>query len=1065
MNITPSISNTINPKNETLLQLQKQLQQQQINQQKLQKLQQSQQQLQQLQNQFRKQQQLQQLKKYQQQIYQQQLQLQRALQGNNLIPARTVSALPYNKSDIAKNILLLQQQQEQIKNNLSSLISLQANSGTLSDESLLALQQQQKQQQQLVDQITNEALGVNSMNEFNTNSGLPSSLTNDPTTNSNLLNLQQLNNSTNNSYPLATTTQRKLNFGTSSGNVNIIPGQIGLAHQNSNNSLQSQLSDKDLIRLNNTANNLSNENVLNLQSQSSQLAANLSTESLLSLHQQGNISNEDLLTLQNNISNDDLLTLQSTTPNISNEDLLTLQENLSQEDILSLHNNLSNENILALQQQQQQISNIQPGNDLLPLGNADNENLLNFRREGTFQSNLSNENLYSIQQEALPTVSLSNENLLQLNQTNKFTANQNLLGKITNEELLTLQRQNNNFSAEDLLILQNANNSSSNLNLINQKLSLSNPDLSEKNLLLQQNENATKNNLLTLQKQEYQKLYKMQLRQRMAQQETLKSIYTSMNKANPNPTPTPTPTPNPNSNPNLNTNTNTNHQQTSIDNTSPIERSITLPNQQLFPQVLPHQNSINSMKSDFVKALPRNNSELMNYRDLNDTSFISIEDDSETNTLYSLSTLTMNDSSSSLHSKPSVDSRSTLFLRVPSLQNSFNPLSHTSSLNSIQSASTQATKLSKSTLNIPTQKGSINKSVANAYPELTGDFGLHVNPLRMAQLDDTNNEFIKKEDLYNNFNEKLSLKEISKFKSTTNPNSVNTIKPMKDEFIHSTADMGMEVDIKNSSATNIMNESLDINPSLVSYSSTTKSSFGIQQNSSQLTNIPNKPSNALNELQTKSSVGNLNININLNTNDSNQNKLPTLSENSINISNNPTDPDSVNSILSPAQKLFPSLSNKSSDSSNNKAFPLPDRTSSAFISLDDIILKNNFNFDSYYSFNNAKSSTTNKLNAAAAAGTTGKSIMKMEDSIDFKNIPMDTGSTKDNDSDSNMSITEEGQSSTTAIANSQPNSKISSTTNNFNNQIPTPSQSSSTYGVPPTSKLLPSSDLMDTDEG
>jgi exonuclease VII large subunit len=84
-NANPSISNAINTKNETLLQLQKQLQQEQINQQKLQKLQQSQQQLQQLQNQLRKQQQFQQLKKYQQQIYQQQLQLQRAIQSDNLI--------------------------------------------------------------------------------------------------------------------------------------------------------------------------------------------------------------------------------------------------------------------------------------------------------------------------------------------------------------------------------------------------------------------------------------------------------------------------------------------------------------------------------------------------------------------------------------------------------------------------------------------------------------------------------------------------------------------------------------------------------------------------------------------------------------------------------------------------------------------------------------------------------------------------------------------------------------------------------------------------------------------
>jgi len=221
---SPSINipNTQVSKNETLLKYQ----------QKIQELQQHQQQIHQLQNQLRKQQQIQQLKKYQQQIYQQQLQLQRALQNDSILPPRTVSAIPYaNKSDIAKDILILQQQQEQIKNNLSSLINIQSNSntGTLSEENFLALQQQQQRQQRIIDQITNETM-------------LSPALTDD----TNLLNLHQLNTSSKLPSYALTSSQRKLSID-STGNV--LPNQLGLSHRSSSNSLQSQLSDKEFIKI------------------------------------------------------------------------------------------------------------------------------------------------------------------------------------------------------------------------------------------------------------------------------------------------------------------------------------------------------------------------------------------------------------------------------------------------------------------------------------------------------------------------------------------------------------------------------------------------------------------------------------------------------------------------------------------------------------------------------------------------------------------------------------------------------------------------------------------------
>jgi len=1039
LNTSHTISNSQISKNE-ILQLQKQLQQQQINQQKLQKLQQNQQQLQQLENQLRMQQQLQQLqqlKKYQQQIYQQQLQLQQVLQNGDLIPARTVSSLSLaNRNNIAKEFLILQKQQEQIQNTLSSLINIQASSGALPEESLLALQQQQQQQQRqqqhLLNQITNETLlsqnitktKINSISGLNSNNpNLLNPLNNpgnpDDSTNTNLLNLQQINSTTLPSSFALNSSQRKLSMG-NTGNINTLSGQLGLTHQSSANSLQSQLSDKNILRLNN--NNLSNEDILKIQSQANQLPTNISTDSLLSLQQQGSVSNEDLLTLQNNISNEDLLTLRSTTPNISNEDLLTLQENLSNEDILSIHNNLSNENILAVPPS--------TGNGLLPLSNTSQENILNLRQR-PFQSNLlnetiqtaqptnlSNEDLYSLQpQNSLPS-SLSAENLLQLG----TKTNTNLLGKITKDELIALQ--NNNLSNENLLALQAANNSSTELNLLNQKpLSISNPDLSEKNLKqLLQSQSAN----FALQKQEYQKFYKLQLRQQLAQQEQLKSIYNNLSKADPS--------------------------STSSTNSNSIERSMTLPNQNLFPPIVAHQNSINSMKSaDFIKSLSRNNSEWMNYRDINDAaSFISMEDDSETNTLYSLETLTMNDSTSSLQSKPSVDSRSTLFLRVPSLQGSYNPMSHANSINSVHSGSTQATKISAPSLNLASQKAGLNEAgatIGGSYPRISRNYAIRVNPLTMTELqalsvNDPKKEFTPKEELYNNFNEKLTLKDISKFEST--PPAHTEIKPIKDEFIHSTADIGMEVDTKNGVVD--MNSPININPNTLSnYPLMSKSSINIQDSSS----LSSKNTTIQQNLSSTKDPLNLSMNIN------DTSELTELSNTHGNVNINSTpNPEAVNTILSPAQKLFPSLSSKKSNPSNN-AFPLPRRTSSTMISLDDIIL-NNFDFDSYYKYGSVKSSN-DKMNTSGL----NEPQLKSENSVDtLKGIIDTNGGVKDNDSDSNMSITEEGNQPRNQP---QPSSSVYAPQQSQNQ--PQPSSSVYVPQQPQMSNKYISSDMMDTDEG
>jgi len=767
------------------------------------------------------------------------------------------------------------------------------------------------------------------------------------------------------------------------------------------------------------SNNISNEDVLSLHSQSTQFSTNLSTESLLqsqnpqlpsnistesilSLHRQGNLSNEDILTLQNNISNEDLLTLQNAN-NISNEDLLTLQENLSNEDILSIQNNISNENILSLPQQS---SNVSSGNNLLPMGNNVDDSLLNYR-QGTFQSNLSsssllseqtnlsNENLYALQQRqraaSLPMAKLSNENLLQLGQQTK--TNQDLLRQVTNEALLPFQ--SSNLSSDSLLTLQVANNSSSDLNLLNKKpLSLSNPDLSEKKLhQLIQNQNGTlsKKDLMTLQNQEYQKLL---LRQQLAQQEQLNSLYKA-NSQQPSP---------------------------SSSNFNSIERTMTLPTQNIFSSIVP-QNSIKSIKSEYVNALSRNNSEFMNYRDLNDAaSFISMEDDSETNTLYSLETLTMNDSTSSLHSKPSIDSRSTLFLKVPSIQGSYNPMSRTNSLNSVQSGSTQATKYSAASLNIPSQKNGINDVGGAPYPRISSAT-VRVNPLAISHLNalsanDPNNDFFPKEDLYNNFSEKLSLKEISKFEAT-NPVGANIKPVIKDEFIHSTADMDMEIDTKN-----------DINSNNSNNNSTT--------NHSSISNGQNN-NNDLHQSQPQSQS---------------QGKLNGLSDGNVNINiNNIPNPDAVNTILSPAQKLFPSLSNKKSNSTN-QAFPLPNRTTSTLISLDDFILKNNIDFDSYLNYGSLKSSP-NKID------TTVK-VEGSEGMVDHtKTLPMTTMNTdsKDNEPDTYMSIAEEGNSNSALSTSTKIN------TANFNSQLS--SQSASAFAAAPstTSSKLMSSDMMDTDDG
>jgi len=985
---SPSINipNTQVSKNETLLKYQ----------QKIQELQQHSQQLYQLQNQLRKQQQIEHLKKYQQQIYQQKLQLQRALQNDSILPPRTVSAIPYsNKSDIAKDILILQQQQEQINNNLSSLINIQSNSntGTLSEENFLALQQQQQRQQRIIDQITNETM-------------LSPALTDDPSTN--LLNFQQLNTSSKLPSYALTSSQRKLSID-STGKV--LPNQLGLSHRSSSNSLQSQLSDKSLLRLN--SNNISNEDVLSLHSQSTQLSTNLSTESLLqsqnpqlrsnistesilSLHRQGNLSNEDILTLQNNISNEDLLTLQTAT-NISNEDLLTLQENLSNEDILSIQNNISNENILSLPQQS---SNVSSGNNLLSMGNNNVDDGLINLRQGTFQNNLSNssllseqtnlsnENLYALQQRqraaSLPMAKLSNENLLQLGQQSK--ANQDLLRQVTNEGSLPFQ--SGNLSSDSLLTLQVANNSSSELNLLNKKpLSLSNPDLSEKKLQqLLQNQNGTlsKKDLMALQNQEYQKLL---LRQQLAQQEQLNSMY-NINKAS-------------------------SQQPSPPSNFNSIERTMTVPSQNIFSSIVP-QNSIKSIKSEYVNALSRNNSELMNYRDLNDAaSFISMEDDSETNTLYSLETLTMNDSTSSLHSKPSVDSRSTLFLKVPSLQGSYNPMSRTNSLNSVQSGSTQATKYSAASLNLTSQKNGINDMGGAPYPRISSAT-VRVNPLAISHLNalsanDPNNEFLPKEDLYNNFNEKLSLKEISKFEAT-NPVGTNIKPVIKDEFIHSTADMDMEIDNKN-----------DINSN---------------NNNNSISNGQNND-NELHQSQSQSQS---------------QGKLNGLSDGNVNINiNNIPNPDAVNTILSPAQKLFPSLSNKKSNPTN-QAFPLPNRTTSTLFSLDDIILKNNIDFDSYLNYGSLKSSS-NKLD------TTVKGSEGMVDHTKALSMTTLNADSKNNESDTYMSIAEEGNSSSALSTSTKIN------TANFNSQLSSQSASAFAAAPPTTSSKLMSSDMMDTDDG
>ncbi|ORX46650.1 hypothetical protein BCR36DRAFT_585115 [Piromyces finnis] len=1006
LNASHSLSNPQITKNETLLQLQKQLHQQQLTQQKLQKLQQSQQQIQELQNQIHKQQQLQQyqqMKKYQSQIYQQQLQLQQAASNNDVIPTRTISSISYaNKNNIAKDILILQQQQKQIQNSLSSLINLQANSGTLPEESLLSLQQQQQQQQHLLNQITNKTLLSQNIAKTSINPNLLDPLGNpgnpNEATNNNLLSLQQINSSNLQPTFALNSSQRKLSVD-SNGNVSTLTSQLGLSHQSSSNSLQNQLPDKTILGISN--NNISNEDILNIPSQTTQLPTNISTESLLSLQQQGNISNEDLLTLQNNISNEDILTLQST-PNISNEDLLTLQENLSNEDILSLHNNFSNESILAVQPSS--------GSGLVPISNNSQESLLNLQQRNyqnnllkntlsTAQpNNLSDENLYSLQHQNSLTshATLSNESLLQLG-TAKTPSN--LLGKITKEELIALQ--NNNLSNESLLALQASNNSSSDLNLLNQKpLTLSNPDISEKNIKqMLQNQNTN----IALQKQEYQKLYKLQLRQQLTQQEQLKSIY-NMSKVKPS----STPSTNPNS----------------------IERSMTLPNQNLFPPIIPHQNSINSMKSaDFEKSLPRNHPEWMNYRDLNDAaSFISMEDDSETNTLYSLETLTMNDSASSIQSKPSVDSRSTIFLRVPSIQSSYNPMSHANSINSVHSGSTQATKISAASLNLAPQKAGLNE--AGSYPHISRNYAVRMNPLAMTQLqtlpgNDPKNEFVPKEELYNNFNEKLTLKDISKFE--TNTPDPTQLKPIKDEFIHSTADIGMEVDTKSDIT---LNSSLNINPNtLTNYSLMSKSSINIQNPSSLLSKNNHLQQNI------SSAKDALNLTMNMNSTE----ELTKIS-NDLEHEN----PEAVNTILSPAQKLFPTLSNKKSNHSVDSTYPLPNRTSSTMISLDDIILKNNFDFDSYYNYGSIKSANT-KVDTSDVA----KNQLKTESSVDtFKGMidprgGHDSNGPKDNDSDSNMSITEESNQHTNQV---QPTSSV---------YVPHPPQA--------TNKYL-SSDMMDTDE-